>query len=69
MPTIHKPIDPAIRTEWRFNEGLLRQMVNNHIDAQLEEIMDGIRDVIRAYTSVEIPKSEFMRVLEEAHRQ
>ena len=44
-------------------------MVNNHIDAQLEEIMDGIRDVIREYTSVEIPKSEFMRVLEEAHRQ
>lgn len=69
MLTIHNPIDTAIRTEWHFNEGLLRQMVNNHIDAQLEEIMDGIRDVIREYTSVEIPKSEFMRVLEEAHRQ
>ena len=69
MLTTHNPVDTAPRTEWRLNEGFLRKMVNNHIDAQLEYIMDGLRDVIREYTSVEIPKSEFMRVLEEAHRQ
>lgn len=68
MPIIHNPVDPALRTEWRFNEGLLRQMVNNHIDEQLKEIMDGFCDVIREYTSVEIPKSEFMRVIEEVHK-
>jgi len=49
----------------RFNEHLLRQKVNQCIDARLDEIMEKFRDVVREYAETGLIESDFMRILNE----
>ena len=50
---------------FRFNEHLLRQQVNQCIDARLDEIMEKFRDVVRESAETGLVESDFMRILNE----